>query len=124
VTQPLALLLYEKLLPGGQLINRLQDIGYRVQPVPVPADLVGTAEREKPLLAFVDLEPRFEKTCDAIASLRRNPATAHVPVIAFATAQNTDAQELARKRGATVVVPDTVLLQHLSQFMDQALTID
>ena len=92
--------------------------------VPVPADLVTTAEREKPLLAFVDLEPRVEKTCEAIAHLRQNPATAHVPVIAFATAQNTDAQDMARKRGATLVVPDNVLLQHLNQFMDQALTIE
>jgi len=122
--QPLALLLYEKLLPGGQLLNRLQDMGYRVQPVPVPDDLVSTAEREKPLLAFIDLEPHFEKICDAIAGLRRNPATAHIPVIAFAAAQGTEAQDLARKRGATVVVPHSVLLQHLDQFMDQALAVD
>jgi CheY-like chemotaxis protein len=124
MTQPLALLYYEKLLPGGQLVNRLQDKGYRVQPVPVPDDLVPTAEREKPLLAFVDLEPRFEKNCEVIAQLRRNPATAHIPVIAFASAQNTEAQDLARRRGATLVVPDTVLLQHLDQFMDQALMVD
>src|SRR5262245_32576676 len=122
MTRPLALLFYEKLLPGGQLVNRLQDKGYRVQPVPVPAALVPTAEREKPLLAFVDLEPRFEKSCEMIAQLRQNPATAHIPVIAFASAQNAEAQELARRRGATLVVPDTVLLQHLDQFMDQALT--
>ena len=122
--QPLALLLYEKLLFGGQLLNRLQDMGYRVQPVPVPDDLVPTAEREKPLLAFIDLEPHFEKICDAIAGLRRNPATAYIPVIVFAAAQGTEAQELARKRGATVVVPHSVLLQHLDQFMDQTLAVD
>ena len=124
MTQPLALLFYEKLLPGGQLVNRLQDMGYRVQPVPVPEDFVPTAEREKPLLTFVDLEPRFEKNCEMIAQLRGNPATAHVPVIALAGAQNAAAQDLARKRGATLVVPDSVLLQHLEQFMDQALQVD
>lgn len=124
MTQPLALLFYEKLLPGGQLVNRLQDKGYRVLPVPVPGDLVPTAEREKPLLAFVDLEPRFEKNCEVIAQLRQNPATAHIPVIAFASAQNAEAHELARRRGATLVVPDTVLLPHLDQFMDQALMVD
>ena len=124
MTQPLALLFYEKLLPGGQLVNRLQDLGYRVQPVPVPEDLVATAEREKPLLTFVDLEPRFERNCEMIAQLRQNPATAHIPVIALAGAQNAAAQELARKRGATLVVPDSVLLQHLEQFLDQALQVD
>ena len=122
--QPLALLLYEKLLPGGQLVNRLQDLGYRVQPVPAPADLAPTAEREKPLVAFVDLEPRFEKTCEAISALRRNSATSHLPVIAFAAAQSEEAQEAARRAGATLVVADAALLVHLGQFLDQALQVD
>jgi len=122
--QPLALLLYEKLLPGGQLVNRLQDLGYRVQPVPAPGDLVPTAEREKPLLAFVDLEPRYEKTCEAIVALRQNSATSHIPVIAFAAPQSADAQESARRAGATLVVNDAALLVHLGQFLDQALQVD
>jgi CheY-like chemotaxis protein len=122
--QPLALLLYEKLLPGGQLVNRLQDLGYRVQPVPAPGDLLPTAEREKPLLAFVDLEPRFEKTCEAIAALRQGTATSHIPIIAFASQQNTAAHESARAAGATLVVNDAALLAHLGQFMEQALQVD
>ena len=122
--QPLALLLYEKLLPGGQLVNRLQDLGYRVQPVPEPADLAPAAEREKPLVVFVDLEPRHEKTCSAISSLRQNSATNHVPIIAFATPQNAEAQESARRAGATLVVNDAALLLHLGQFLDQALQVD
>ena len=122
--RPLALLLYEKLLPGGQLVNRLQDLGYRVQPVPGPADLVATAERETPLLVFIDLEPRFERTCDAIKSLRLTPATSHIPIIAFAAQQNADAQESARKAGSTLVVNDSALLLHLGQFLDQALQVD
>jgi CheY-like chemotaxis protein len=122
--QPLALLLYEKLLPGGQLVNRLQDLGYRVQPVPAPGDLVPTAEREKPLLAFVDLEPRFEQICQAISGLRQNSATRHIPVIAFAAPQSAEAQEAARRAGATLVVNDAALLLHLGQFLDQALQVD
>jgi CheY-like chemotaxis protein len=122
--QPLALLLYEKLLPGGQLVNRLQDLGYRVQPVPAPGDLVPTAEREKPLVAFVDLEPHYEKICQSIAALRENSATSHIPVIAFAAQQNGEAHESARRAGAKLVVNDTALLLHLSQFLDQALQVD
>jgi CheY-like chemotaxis protein len=122
--QPLALLLYEKLLPGGQLVHRLQDLGYRVQPVPAPSDLAPTAEREKPLLAFVDLEPRYEKTCEAITALRQNPATAHIPIIAFAAPQSVAAHEHARQAGATLVVNDAALLVHLGQFLDQALAVD
>ena len=122
--QPLALLLYEKLLPGGQLVHRLQDLGYRVHPVPAPADLLPTAEREKPLLAFVDLEPRYQQTCEAIAALRRTSGTAHIPIIAFAGAQSLEAHDAARRAGATLVVNDTALLVHLSQFLDQALQVD
>ncbi len=122
--QPLALLLYEKLLPGGQLVNRLQDMGYRVQPVPGPADLLPTAEREMPMLAFIDLEPRFEAICEAIARLRGNRPTSHIPVIAFAGQQNAQAHEKARQAGATLVVNDSALLLHLNQFLEQALHVE
>jgi CheY-like chemotaxis protein len=122
--QPLALLLYEKLLPGGQLVNKLQDLGYRVQPVPDPADLVSAAERDKPLVVFVDIEPHHGKTCAAISALRHRAATGHVPVIAFASAHNAAAHEAARHAGATLVVNDAAVLVHLNQFLDQALQVD
>ena len=31
MSEPLAILYYSNLMPGGQLANRLQDLGYRVQ---------------------------------------------------------------------------------------------
>ena len=34
MTQPLALVWYEKLMPGSKLVNRLQDLGYRVLTAP------------------------------------------------------------------------------------------
>src|SRR5256885_16697925 len=83
MTQPLALFLYEKLLPGGQLINRLQDLGYRVHSISDPRTLLESAEREKPLLVLTDLEPHQQSVCDAISQLKTNSATAHIPVIAF-----------------------------------------
>jgi CheY-like chemotaxis protein len=124
MTQPLALLLYEKLLPGGQLVNKLQDLGYRVLPVPDPADLVATAEREKPLVAVVDLEPYHEKIAAAIAALRTHDTTAHIPVIAFGTARNEAAQEQARQAGATLITHDSTILAHLDHFLEQALRVD
>jgi CheY-like chemotaxis protein len=117
-------LLYEKLLPGSQLVHKLQDLGYRVQPVPSPSDLVATAEREKPIVAFVDLEPRPEPAAAAIAALLAHPDTAHVPVIAFASPRNEAAHAAARQAGAKLVVPDHALLNHLSQFLDQALALE
>lgn len=122
--QPLALLLYEKLLPGSQLVHRLQDLNYRVLPVPAPAELTSIAEREKPLVAFVDLEPNFAKICEAITALRGNEVTRHVPVVAFASGENTPAHQAATQAGATLVVNDHALLLHLNQFLDRALEVE
>lgn len=124
MNQPLILCLYERLLPGGQLVNRLQDLGYRVQSVADPAVLVEEAEREKPLLVMADLEPRQNQLCEAIATLKKNSGTSHIPIIAFASARNTAIQEAARAAGATLVVNDAAILVHLDQFLEQALQVD
>ena len=125
MTQPLALFLYEKWLPGGQLPNRLQDLGYRVHTLSDPRLLVESAEREKPLLVVADLDPRPEKVCDAITKLKQNRNTGHIPVIAFTgrTAAE-DIQEAARIAGATLVVSDTAILAHLQLLLDRALQVD
>ena len=124
MTRPLALCVYERLLPAGQLVNLLQDLGYRVQSLGDPATLVEQAEREKPLLILADLEPRQDEVCRAITSLKNNAATAHIPIIAFAAATHTPLQESARLAGATLVVSDSAILIHLNQFLDQALQVE
>jgi CheY-like chemotaxis protein len=124
VNEPLALLLYEKLLPGSQLLQKLRDLGYRVQTVPAGGDLVSTAEREKPMVALVDLEPRPEETAAAISALAGHPATAHIPVIAFFSGRHEAAQAAGLKAGAKLVVPDHAVLTHLNQFLDQALALE
>jgi CheY-like chemotaxis protein len=124
MTRPLTLCLYEKLLPGGQLVNRLQDLGYRVQSLSDPASLVEHAEREKPLVVIADLEPRQNQVCEAIAKLKQHGSTGHIPVIAFSSAHKTAVQEAARSAGATLVVNDTAILAHLDQFLQQALQVD
>ena len=124
MTQPLTLFLYEKLLPGGQLVNRLQDLGYRVQSLANPALLPDLAEREKPLLIIADLEPERNQVCQALAQLRRNTGTAHIPIIAFASVANPALLSAARTAGATLVVNDNALLLHLNQLLEQALQVD
>ena len=83
MTQPLALVLYERLMPGSQLVNRLQDHGYRVQHISDPKIFADSAEREKPLLLLVDLEVNNQNVCEIIAKLKRNQATKHLPIISF-----------------------------------------
>jgi CheY-like chemotaxis protein len=124
MTQPLALVLYEKLLPGTQLVNRLQDVGYRVLTVPAGGSLVACAEQERPLVVFADLTATRSKISEAIGQLKQNPATSHLPVIAFADERDAALQTAARSAGATLVVNEAAVLNHLQQFLDQALQVE
>jgi CheY-like chemotaxis protein len=124
MTQPLALVFYEKLFPGSRLVNRLQDMLYRVQTVPTSTALPSLAEQEKPLMVFVDLISNHATICPAIAELKANPATQHIPVIAFIAANAKDAESAALAAGANLVVAETAVLEQLTQIIEQALQVN
>lgn len=124
MTQPLALVLYEKLLPGSQIVNRLQDLNYRVQTIAEASRLVESAEQAKPLLVLADLESKRENVCAVLAKLKQNEATKHLPVIAFSPETTVELQAAAQAAGATLVVSETAILNHLPQILDQALQVE
>jgi CheY-like chemotaxis protein len=124
MTQPLALVVYERLLPGSQLVNRLQDLNYRVQVVADAERLVECAEQAKPMLVLADLESNRINVCDALARLKQNAATQHLPVIAFGGDNAADLQAAARAAGVTLIVSEVAILNHLPQFLDQALQFE
>jgi DNA-binding response OmpR family regulator len=122
--QPVILLVYDKMLPGSQLVNRLQDLGYEVQVVPDYTQLVTEAQRLTPLLALIDLALRQEELCALITQLRKNDATSHLPVIALTTSTDTKTHQTVLDAGATLVVNDTAILLHLKQFLERALQVE
>ena len=124
MTEPLAIVLYDRLMPGSQLVNRLQDLKYRVQTINDPGLLVECAEQAKPMVVLVDLESSRNNTCAAISRLKKNPGTAHLPVIGFGMDPSTDLQKEAREAGVNVIANEAALLGHLPQLLDQALQID
>ena len=124
MTEPLALVLYENLLPGSQLVNRLQDMKYRVQTVPDAGKLVESAEQTKPIVVLADLESTRQDVCAAIARLRQNPATRHLPVIAFGGESTPGLHAAAQAAGATLLVSQSAILTHLPQFLEQALRVE
>ena len=124
MTQPLALVLYEKLLPGTQLVNRLQDLNYRVQTVGDAALLVECAEQAKPMVVLADLESRRNNVCQAISRLKANPATQHLPVIGFGADGNEALRDQGKAAGVNLVASDAALLSHLPQLLEQALHVD
>ncbi len=110
-------------MPGSQLVNRLQDMKYRVLPINDPTMLAGTAQRESALLVFVDLEARGD-ICGAIRQIKSDASTAHLPVIAFAPDDRSKLLAAGQKAGANLVVGDTAFGGHLEPLLEQALRLD
>lgn len=121
--EPLAIVFYERLMPGSQLVNRLQDLNYRVLVLNHADRLAATVQRESPLLLFVDLATPGD-VCGTIAKLKSTPATAHLPVIGFAPDNAPGLLAEAQAAGANLTVSETAVISHLSQLIDQALHVE
>ena len=124
MTEPLALVFYEKLLPGSQVVNRLQDLNYRVETISDATRLVECAQQSGPMIVLVDLESTRDNVSASIARLRQTPATKHLPIIGFSGDNATKLVEAAKAAGATLVVSDAAILSHLPQFLEQALQLE
>jgi CheY-like chemotaxis protein len=122
MTQPLAIVFFEKLMPGSQLVNRLQDLNYRVRVVNDLASLQQSARNEGPLLVIADLAGR-EEVCSVIAALKADSTTNHIPIIAFTGEKMTALQTAAQKAGATLAVSETAMINYLPQLLNQALQV-
>ena len=123
MTQPLALVFYEKLLPGSQLVNRLQDLNYRVQTINDLTVLLQSAQTEGPMLVVVDLASQRGDVCNVIATLKADATTQHIPIIAFAGEQATALLAAAQKAGATLAVGEATIVNYLPQLLNQALQV-
>ena len=124
MTQPLALVVYEKLLPGTQLVNRLQDLHYRVQTVTDADTLTACARQETPMLVLADLTSTRQNVCAAIGQLRQTPGTNHIPVIAFGPEGAADLQQAALAAGAALATSEAAILNHLPELLEQALRVE
>ena len=124
MTEPLALVFYEKLMPGSQLVNRLQDLQYRVQTIGDPILLVESAEQAKPLLVVADLESARSDILTALGRLKQNSATKHLPVIAFSREDTAELRAAAATAGITLFVTEAAILNHLPQLLERALELE
>jgi len=128
MTTPLALIFYENLLIGNQLVNRLRDLGYRVKPVTDLSQLTALAAEEKPLLFVTELGVQAEPLCTAVRALKADPATAHVPVLAIQrpTRKRADRKvaEGARAAGVALVASESACLTQLPELLGRVLEIE
>lgn len=124
MTDPLALVVYEKLLPGTQLVNRLQDLKFRVQTISDPVLLVGCAEQTRPLVVLVDLDSTRTDLFVTITQLKGHPTTKHLPVIAFAAEITPEIQKKAEEAGVTLLASESAILNQLPHLLEQALQVE
>ncbi len=122
MSQPLALVFYERLMPGSQLVNRLQDMNYRVMVVNDPAILAPTAKRETPMLLVADLA-RSAEVFTAIEAIKADAATEHLGIIVYAPDKSPSLVKSAQEKDGLLAVTDSALLNHLEPLIEQALEI-
>lgn len=122
MTTPLALIYYQNPLTGNQLVNRLQDHKYRIQTVQSVKDLEVQARVAGVMLVLVDVEGANPQVTVTIRELRANPATQHIPIVAFSGRAKDLAS--AQEAGCTLAVESTVLISHLEAVLEQALRVD
>jgi len=118
MTEPLAIVCYQALMPGTQLVNRLQDLGYRVLSHGNTDTLAAQAKDSKPLLIIVDLAGSGDIAA-ALTQLKQAPETQHIPVLAFAAETLVERRAAAHAAGATLVASDTAVGAHLPQLLEQ-----
>lgn len=125
MTKPLALIFYEELLPGSQIANRLQDLGYRVHAIANGKTLVEQMRAEKPLLAILDLSTQLGMgICPIIKQAKETDDVSHIPILAFARRDQKALQEAANGAGATLVAFEDGILRQLPQLLEQLLQVD
>ena len=122
--KPLALLFYEQLLPGSQLINKLQDLGYRALVVQDADLLADVAERQKPMVIVSDLRVRRGDILKNIRLIKAGAETSHIPVLGFHSDLSESFLETARQAGVTLVAGDAFIPEQLAQLLDQVLHLD
>jgi len=129
MTKPVALIYYDDLLPGNQLVNQLQDLGYRVEVVTDVSRLVARAISAKAIVCVANFKPPASQVNAAISALRANSDTAHIPVLAFLklSGKKSADKKLAdpvRAAGATLIASEAGIRKQLPVLLEQVLEVD
>ncbi len=124
VTKPLAIVFYEKLLPGSRVANRLADLGWRVTEAKLAGGLFPLVRDQKPVLVVAELALRTGDLCPVIQQLRAAPETAHVPVLAYGDPKNQKLVDAAVAAGAKLVAAEAGILDQLPQLIEHLLEME
>lgn len=122
--QPLALVFYERVMPGSQLPTKLEALGYRVVVVNSTKDFFPTVKSLKPFVIIADVATKDKDVCPVISLIRQDAETQHIPIIAITDSSDKRLELTARESGANLVVSEAAILMHLKPLLDQAIAVD
>lgn len=108
---------------GNQLVNRLQDLQYRVNTASTADEFLTQTRSGGVMLVLADVESADEALVETLRVLRTEEATRHIPIIAFASTNKTTL-DYAQKAGCNIAVEASVLLAHLPTILEQALQLE
>lgn len=127
MSSPLALIFYESLLIGNQLMNRLQDLGYRVVVVTDLSKLPEQAAELKPLILISELGAMMDRVCAVVRGLRAAPDTRHIPALGLLKPgerkNGRELSEAAQTAGFNLVASEQGFVAQLPQLLERVLEV-
>ena len=111
-------------MPGGQMVNRLQDLGYRVASVTQCDRLIDEVRKQHPMALVADLDSKNGDIPLVIQTLKEDLETQHIPILAFASVDNEELHEKARLAGAKLIAGQAAVLDQLPHLMEHLLEVD
>ena len=124
MTQPLALIFYEQLLPGSQLVHRMQDLGYRVQTVLDVGQFAAVVIRDKPMVIVADLRVRKGNILEEVKAVKANGETNHIPVLGMAGDPDPKLLAAAQAAGVALVAHVSSIGGQLPQLLEHVLRVE
>jgi PleD family two-component response regulator len=124
MTQPLAQIFYEQLLPGSQLVHRMQDLGYRVQTVLEVGLFAEVVTREKPMVVVVDLRVRNGNILEEVKAVKAQAETNHIPILGMAADQDPKLLAAAQAAGVALVAHVASIGGQLPQLLEHVLRVE
>jgi len=122
--KPLAFVCSDNMVLGTQLVDRLEELGYRVEIIADAHQLSAQTRSSRPFVIVSDLVSRGTDLVPAIKGLRQDKETAHIPIIGMTTNPNRQFHANAVAAGASVVSMESGILAQLPQLLDMALAVD
>ncbi|HVK06531.1 MAG TPA: hypothetical protein VM490_23880 [Armatimonadaceae bacterium] len=116
------LLLADDLMFPSRIREGLRPLGHSLRTVGDGASLAAALRDAKPSAVLVNLTARRYDPAAIIASLKADPGTKDIPVLAFAGHVEADKHAAARAAGADMVVANSSVSLHLAALLPRLLS--